>query len=119
MVHSESATPRGKVPTVDLIIGYNKANTFPLLKKLLHRANELSALGSQQQVSASRVERLVPRSIRLTQRRQRLDGKWLRATLAFPVIGLLFRVFRTSKTAEDVSRAAEHAGTNFRFTPNC
>jgi LysR family hca operon transcriptional activator len=36
---------RGEVPTIDLVMGYNKSNTAPLLKKFLLRANELAASG--------------------------------------------------------------------------
>jgi LysR family transcriptional regulator, hca operon transcriptional activator len=35
----------GEVPTIDLVMGYNKSNTAPLLKKFLLRANELAAHG--------------------------------------------------------------------------
>jgi len=35
----------GEVPTIDLVMGYNKSNTVPLLKKFLLRANELAARG--------------------------------------------------------------------------
>jgi LysR family hca operon transcriptional activator len=35
----------GAVPTIDLVMGYNKSNTAPLLKKFLLRANELAARG--------------------------------------------------------------------------
>ena len=35
----------GEVPTIDLVMGYNKSNTLPLLKKFLLRANELAARG--------------------------------------------------------------------------
>jgi LysR family hca operon transcriptional activator len=35
----------GEVPTIDLVMGYNKSNTAPLLKKFLLRANELAARG--------------------------------------------------------------------------
>jgi LysR family hca operon transcriptional activator len=36
---------RGEVPTIDLVMGYNKSNTAPLLKKFLLRADELAARG--------------------------------------------------------------------------
>jgi LysR family transcriptional regulator, hca operon transcriptional activator len=36
---------RGEVPTIDLVMGYNKSNTAPLLKKFLLRADELAAHG--------------------------------------------------------------------------
>lgn len=32
---------RGEVPTIGLIMDYNKSNTSPLLKRFLHRADEL------------------------------------------------------------------------------
>jgi LysR family hca operon transcriptional activator len=32
---------RGEVPTIGLMMGYNKSNTSPLLKKFLLRADEL------------------------------------------------------------------------------
>jgi LysR family hca operon transcriptional activator len=31
----------GEVPTIDLMMGYNKSNTSPLLKRFLARADEL------------------------------------------------------------------------------
>jgi LysR family hca operon transcriptional activator len=34
---------RGKVPTVDLAIGYNKANASPLLREFLAAAGHLSS----------------------------------------------------------------------------
>jgi LysR family hca operon transcriptional activator len=37
----------GEVPTIDLVMGYNKSNTSPLLKKFLLRAGELAAGGSR------------------------------------------------------------------------
>ncbi|MBV9268199.1 MAG: LysR family transcriptional regulator [Acidobacteriaceae bacterium] len=46
LIPSVVARPlHGEVPTIDLVIGYNKSNTSPLLKKLLHRAGELAANG--------------------------------------------------------------------------
>jgi LysR family transcriptional regulator, hca operon transcriptional activator len=33
----------GEVPTIDLVVGYNKANTSPLLKRFLSRTDELVA----------------------------------------------------------------------------
>ena len=35
----------GEVPTIDLVMGYNKSNTSPLLKKFLLRSGELAAGG--------------------------------------------------------------------------
>jgi LysR family hca operon transcriptional activator len=32
---------RGEVPTIDLVIGYSKANTSPLLKRFLSQVDEL------------------------------------------------------------------------------
>ena len=44
LIPSVVARPlHGEVPTIDLVMGYNKANTSPLLKKFLLRANELAA----------------------------------------------------------------------------
>ena len=34
---------QGEAPTIDLVIGYSKANTSPLLKRFLSRADELVA----------------------------------------------------------------------------
>jgi LysR family hca operon transcriptional activator len=34
---------KGKAPTIDLVIGYHKANTSPTLKRFLSRADELIA----------------------------------------------------------------------------
>jgi LysR family transcriptional regulator, hca operon transcriptional activator len=42
----------GEVPTIDLVIGYNKSNTSPLLKKFLLRAEELAANGPRTQGSS-------------------------------------------------------------------
>jgi LysR family transcriptional regulator, hca operon transcriptional activator len=38
---------QGEAPTIDLVMGYNKANTSPLLKRFLSRADELRARVSQ------------------------------------------------------------------------
>jgi LysR family hca operon transcriptional activator len=38
----------GQPPTIDLVMGYNRANTSPLLKRFLARADELVARVSQQ-----------------------------------------------------------------------
>jgi LysR family hca operon transcriptional activator len=40
----------GQPPTIDLVMGYNRANTSPLLKRFLARADELVARVSQQGV---------------------------------------------------------------------
>jgi hypothetical protein len=34
---------KGEAPTIDLVLGYNKANTSPILKLLLSRMDELTA----------------------------------------------------------------------------
>ena len=34
---------RGSAPTIDLVIGYNKTNTSPILKQFLSRLEELQA----------------------------------------------------------------------------
>ena len=34
---------KGEAPTIDLVIGYHKANTSPILKRFLSRADELVA----------------------------------------------------------------------------
>ena len=42
LIPSVVARPlRGEVPTIDLMMGYNKSNTSPLLKRFLLRADEL------------------------------------------------------------------------------
>jgi LysR family hca operon transcriptional activator len=38
---------QGEVPTIDLVLGYSKSNTSPLLKRFLARADELVARVSQ------------------------------------------------------------------------
>jgi len=44
LIPSVVARPlHGEVPTIDLVMGYSKSNTSPLLKKFLHRAGELAA----------------------------------------------------------------------------
>src|ERR1700744_752847 len=46
LIPSVVARPlHGEVPTIDLVIGYNRSNTSPLLKKFLLRADELAARG--------------------------------------------------------------------------
>jgi LysR family hca operon transcriptional activator len=46
LIPSVVARPlHGEVPTIDLVIGYNKSNISPLLKKFLLRADELAARG--------------------------------------------------------------------------
>ena len=41
----------GEVPTIDLMMGYSKSNTSPLLKRFLSRADELVARSSQRRDS--------------------------------------------------------------------
>ena len=42
LISSVVARPlRGEVPTIGLMMGYNKSNTSPLLKRFLLRADEL------------------------------------------------------------------------------
>jgi len=44
LIPSVVARPlHGEVPTIDLVMGYNKSNTSPLLKKFLLRADELAS----------------------------------------------------------------------------
>jgi LysR family transcriptional regulator, hca operon transcriptional activator len=44
LIPSVVARPlHGEIPTIDLVMGYNKSNTSPLLKKFLLRADELAA----------------------------------------------------------------------------
>jgi LysR family transcriptional regulator, hca operon transcriptional activator len=46
LIPSVVARPlHGEVPTIDLVMGYNKSNTSPLLKKFLLRAEELAPRG--------------------------------------------------------------------------
>jgi LysR family hca operon transcriptional activator len=46
LIPSVVARPlRGEVPTIDLVMGYNKSNTSLLLKSFLHRADELVERG--------------------------------------------------------------------------
>jgi len=46
LIPSVVARPlHGDVPTIDLVMGYNKSNTSPLLKRFLLRADELAARG--------------------------------------------------------------------------
>src|ERR1700746_1728146 len=46
LIPSVVARPlHGEVPTIDLVMGYNKSNTSPLLKRFLLRADELAARG--------------------------------------------------------------------------
>jgi LysR family transcriptional regulator, hca operon transcriptional activator len=46
LIPSVVARPlHGEVPTIDLVMGYNKSNTSPLLKSFLRRAAELVERG--------------------------------------------------------------------------
>src|SRR6201996_8209713 len=55
LIPSVVARPlHGEVPMIDLVMGYNKSNTSPLLKKFLLRADELAAHGSWAQRSSLR-----------------------------------------------------------------
>jgi hypothetical protein len=45
---------RGEAPTIDLMMGYNKSNTSPLLKRFLSRADELVTRVAQKQNSLQR-----------------------------------------------------------------
>jgi LysR family hca operon transcriptional activator len=38
---------QGEAPTIDLVMGYNKSNTSPILKRFLSRANEMIARTTQ------------------------------------------------------------------------
>jgi LysR family hca operon transcriptional activator len=38
---------RGNAPTIDLVVGYNKANRSPILKLFLSRLDEMAATQSQ------------------------------------------------------------------------
>jgi LysR family hca operon transcriptional activator len=44
----------GEAPTIDLMMGYNKSNTSPLLKRFLSRADELLTRVAQKQTSLQR-----------------------------------------------------------------
>jgi LysR family hca operon transcriptional activator len=49
LIPSVVARPlQGEPPTIDLMMGYSKSNTFPLLKRFVSRADELIA-GVQKQ----------------------------------------------------------------------
>ncbi|HEY0796383.1 MAG TPA: LysR family transcriptional regulator [Acidisarcina sp.] len=50
LIRSVVARPlRGDIPTIDLMMGYHKSNTSPLLKRFLSRADELIDRGHQKQ----------------------------------------------------------------------
>jgi len=44
----------GEIPTIDLVMGYSKSNTSPILKKFLLRANELAFDGPRAQAGSLR-----------------------------------------------------------------
>jgi len=48
---------RGEVPTISLMMGYNKSNTSPLLKRFLHRADELVNHVSQEEAYSRSLKR--------------------------------------------------------------
>ena len=49
----------GEIPTIELVMGYNKSNISPLLKKFLLRADELASYGPRAQKSSfSKAENL-------------------------------------------------------------
>src|SRR6201986_4736253 len=55
LIPSVVARPlHGEVPTIDLVMGYNKSNTSPLLKRFLLRADELAAKRPRVQQRTSR-----------------------------------------------------------------
>jgi LysR family transcriptional regulator, hca operon transcriptional activator len=50
LIPSVVARPlQGEPPTIDLMLGYNKSNTSPVLKRFLSRADELVERVSQRQ----------------------------------------------------------------------
>lgn len=51
----------GEIPTIDLVMGYNKSNTSPLLKKFLLRADELPTRGPVAQNSIRTLKGRNPR----------------------------------------------------------
>jgi LysR family hca operon transcriptional activator len=56
LIPSVIARPlQGEPPTIDLVMGYNKSNTSPLLKRVVARADELVA-GVQKQNSFKSVQ---------------------------------------------------------------
>jgi LysR family hca operon transcriptional activator len=58
LIPSVVARPlRGEVPTIDLMIGYNKSNASPLLKRFLLRADDLVNRGSQGQAYSRPLKR--------------------------------------------------------------
>src|SRR6266536_1384287 len=58
LIPSVVARPlRGEVPTIGLMMGYNKSNTSPLLKRFLHRADELVNHVSQDEAYSRTLKR--------------------------------------------------------------
>ena len=58
LIPSVVARPlRGEVPTIGLMMGYNKSNTSPLLKSFLLRAHELVNCVSQGGASSHSLKR--------------------------------------------------------------
>jgi LysR family transcriptional regulator, hca operon transcriptional activator len=58
LIPSVVARPlRGEVPTIGLMMGYNKSNTSPLLKRFLHRADELVSHVSQEEAHSRTLKR--------------------------------------------------------------
>jgi LysR family hca operon transcriptional activator len=58
LIPSVVARPlRGEVPTIGLMMGYNKSNTSALLKKFLHRADELVKHVSQEEAHSRTLKR--------------------------------------------------------------
>ena len=54
LIPSVVARPlHGEVPTIDLVMGYNKSNTSPLLKKFLLRADELTLVRGGKALSSA------------------------------------------------------------------
>jgi LysR family transcriptional regulator, hca operon transcriptional activator len=61
LVPSVVARPlEGEPPTIDLVMGYNKSNTSPLLKRFLLRADELVA-GVQRRNAKTEVNGAAPK----------------------------------------------------------
>jgi LysR family hca operon transcriptional activator len=59
LIPSVVARPlQGEPPTIDLVMGYNKSNTSPLLKRFVSRADE-SVASVQKQSSVSSPNRTI------------------------------------------------------------
>jgi LysR family hca operon transcriptional activator len=50
----------GEAPTIDLVVGYSKANTSPILKLFLSKLDDLRAPKPDLSISAARVVNLDP-----------------------------------------------------------